>query len=80
MLEFRVSAYHDFGGAALWGSTAGIVTDIDIRQSAGYRYDNAAPRSAYLRCTHCGTRSMIPQSVDKITPLVCPQCGGKLDG
>lgn len=38
-----------------------------------------SPRKHIMRCRHCGTSSMIPDSTDKIVALVCPQCGGVLD-
>lgn len=78
-LDVRVSAYPSLRSATTYNGTSctlGVGFDMSF---AGLHYDNTPPKSAHMRCTHCGTRSMIPQSVDRITPLVCPQCGGKLD-
>lgn len=84
MAEYLDVRVYGGSGGKNWGSNGGGGTSYTFGVGfdmpfAGLHYDNTPPKSAYLRCTHCGTRSMIPQSVDRITPLVCPQCGGKLD-
>ena len=64
----------DFSTAACWGSDL-----IASSASPAWRANpTAKPTKHIMRCNHCGTSSMIPDSTDKILALVCPQCGGAL--